>query len=109
MRYGALLAGIVASVALGACGEEERFSEKKVFEAAKVEGGQVKGDPFCAVDSVLSNADALAKERNGQSAIITSKNGNVGVVVEPPFPDDCEKTVRRGLNDLDPVEEKQKE
>ena len=111
MRTAGMAIVATCSLVLASCGaEEERFSEKKVFEATKVEGGEVEGDPFCVVDSVLSNADAIAKERKKDPAgIITSKNGNVGVVVEPPFPDDCEKTVLDGLNKLDPVKEKEKE
>ena len=102
---------MACSLVLAGCGaEEERFSEKKVFAATKVENGEVGGDPFCAVDSVLSNADAIEEERaaKGAEAIITSKNGNVGVVVTPPFPDDCEKTVLDGLNELDPQEKEEK-
>jgi hypothetical protein len=111
MKRGALVAGAAALLALAACGEESgSFSEKEVFEAAKVEDGEVEGDPFCVVDSVLASAEAIAEERKeSRTAIITSKNGNVGVVVEPPFPEDCEKTVLSGLNELDPVSEKLKE
>ena len=54
---------MAAALSLSCCGEEEKFSEKKVFAATKVEDGQVEGDPFCAVDSVLPNADAITKER----------------------------------------------
>ena len=110
MRSAFVLAGIAATLALVGCAEEEKFSEKKVFAATKVEDGEVGGDPFCAVDSVLPSADAITKERDAKSAaaIITSKSGNVGVVVKPPFPDDCEETVLKGLNELDPVEEKEK-
>ncbi len=110
MKRAGLVAGMAAALVLASCGEEEKFSEKKVFAATKVEGGQVGGDPFCAVDSVLPSADAITKERDAKSAaaIITSKSGNVGVVVKPPFPDDCEETVLKGLNELDPVEEKEK-
>lgn len=110
MKRAHVLAGMAAALLLSACGEEAKFSEKKVYTATKVEDGQVKGDPFCSVDSVLTDADAITKQRKKDPAgIITSKAGHVGLVVEPPFPDDCEETVLDGLNELDPVEEKQKE
>lgn len=110
MRRAALLAGICGSFALGGCGDEERFSENKVLAATKVEDGAVGGDPFCEVDEVLKDADAIEKAGGAKAGnIVTSKQGNVGVVVVPPFPSDCEETVRQGLNKLDPQEEKAEE
>ncbi len=110
-RVGSSLAVCAALAVLAGCGDEARFSEKKVFAAAKVEDGQVEGDPFCVVDAVLSSADAIEEERSLESAqaIITSKSGNVGVVVVPPFPGDCEETVQAGLNKLDPSEQQAKD
>ena len=110
MRRAGLVAAIAGALALAGCGDEERFSENKVLEAAKVEDGAVEGDPFCEVDEALNSADAIEKAGEGNAAnIITSKQGNVGVVVVPPFPSDCEETVLKGLNELDPPEEKQEE
>ena len=87
MKRAHVLAGMAAALLLSACGEEAKFSEKKVYTATKVEDGQVKGDPFCSVDSVLTDADAITKQRKKDPAgIITSKAGHVGLVVEPPFP-----------------------
>ncbi len=114
MKRAGLLAGILGLFALAGCGGEERFSESKILEAAKVkegdggELGAVEGDPFCGVDETLNSATAI-EEAPKRDPVITSKQGNVGVVVVPPFPDDCEETVRNGLNKLDPQEEKQQE
>jgi hypothetical protein len=99
------LAAAVGTLALAGCGDEERFSEGKIEEAAKVEDGAVNGDPFCEVAEVLKSADAIDEaDAKKSGAIITSKQGNVGVVVVPPFPEDCEEIVRKGLNKLDPQE-----
>ena len=108
MKRAGLVAGIAGALALAGCGEEERFSESKVLEAAKVQDGAVGGDPFCEVDEVLNSADAIENAGGAKAGnIITSKQGNVGIVVVPPFPSDCEDEVREGLNRLDPPEEKQ--
>ncbi|MGI9020263.1 MAG: hypothetical protein ACR2G3_06095 [Solirubrobacterales bacterium] len=106
MRNAGWLAGIAGALALAGCGGEgERFSEGKIEDAAKVEDGTVGGDPFCEVSEVLKSADAISKaESESAGDIITSKVGNVGVVVVPPFPDDCEEIVHKGLNQLDPPE-----
>jgi hypothetical protein len=102
----ALCAGVLA---IGAgCGGDGGFSDGEIEKAAKIEGNAVGGDPFCKVDEVLNDADeiATAGERKG-AAIITSREGNVGVSVVPPFPDDCALTVRKGLDKLDPREKSQ--
>jgi hypothetical protein len=107
-RAGWLLAGICCLVAPVGCGDEERFSETKIEQAAKVKDGAVEGDPFCEVKEVLKSSDAIEEAGGEQSGdIITSKQGNVGVVVVPPFPPDCESVVRKGLNKLDPEEKEE--
>ncbi len=108
MKRLGLLAGIASAILLGACGEEERFPEGKVEAAAQVKDGAVDGDPFCQVKEVLKSADAI-ENAGGEKAgdILTSKQGNVGVVVVPPFPDDCADKVREGLNKLDPKEKEE--
>jgi hypothetical protein len=108
MKRAGWLAVAIGAFALVGCGDEERFSDGKVEQAAKVKDGAVNGDPFCEVDEVLNSSDAIEKAGGGKAGnIITSKQGNVGVVVVTPFPPDCEDTVRKGLNELDPPEEEQ--
>jgi hypothetical protein len=99
----ALSIALLGLAAGGGCDGGESFSDAKIEDAAKIEDGFVDGDPFCEVDDLLNDSeeiDAVDDKRAGD--IITSAVGNVGVVVVPPFPDDCESTVRRGLNKLDP-------
>ena len=111
MNRAGWLAGLASALLLLGCGGNERFSEGKVLSAAKVEEGEggelgaVGGDPFCGVDDVLNSAEAIEGAGGEESGdIITSREGNVGVVVVPPFPDDCAETVQKGLNKLDPPE-----
>lgn len=96
---------ICAALALAGCGESEKFSDKRIEEAVQVEDGTVGGDPFCAVGEVLNDAEEIEIADTGKdAAILTSKQGNVGIEVVPPFPPDCEQAVRKGLDKLDPEE-----
>jgi hypothetical protein len=99
----AALAALLASLALAACGEDERFSDSKIADAIGAEDDQVDGDPFCVIDDYLNDTEQIDAERKS-APVITSARGGVGVVVEPPFPSDCEQKVRKGLNKLDPKE-----
>ena len=98
---------LLASLALVACGESEKFPDDKIADAIGVKDDAIGGDPFCVVDDYLNDADQIDKADRKGGAVITSAQGNVGVAVEPPFPDDCEAKVRKGLNKLDPKEEEQ--
>jgi len=93
-------AAACAALALAGCGSSEEFSEGRVLKAADVNGGAVGGDPFCRVDQALGSAEAI-EAAGADGNLITSKRGNVGVVVVPPFPDDCAEAVRKGLDRLD--------
>src|SRR5688500_16397057 len=105
---GLLAAGCLAPGLLMGCGGGGGFSDGAVERAAKIEGSAVGGDPFCKVDEVLNDADEIsaAGEQKG-AVIITSREGTVGVSVVPPFPDDCARTVKKGLDKLDPREKPQ--
>jgi hypothetical protein len=99
----ALGAGLAVLGVFAGCGDEEKFSDGKISDAAKIEDDFVGGDPFCEVVAILNDSAEIdsASDRK-QAAIITSSQGNVGVEVVLPFPRDCEETVRKGLNKLDP-------
>ncbi len=102
-RGGTLIVLSALLVGFSGCGEEgERFADAKITDAAKVQNSKVKGDPFCAVDQILNDADEIRKAKRQDAVIITSKGGNVGVAVVPPFPNDCEAIVVKGLSKLDP-------
>jgi hypothetical protein len=95
---------LLASLALAACGDDEKFSDSKIADAIGAEDDEVDGDPFCVLDDYLNDADEIEAAKKNAPAI-TSARGGVGVLVEPPFPSDCEQKVRKGLNKLDPKEE----
>jgi hypothetical protein len=95
---------LLASLALAACGDDEKFSDSKIAAAIGAENDEVGGDPFCVIDDYLNDSEEIEGAKKNAPAI-TSARGGVGVVVEPPFPSDCEQKVRKGLNKLDPKEE----
>jgi hypothetical protein len=95
---------LMATLALAACGDDEEFSDGKIADAIEAEDDQVGGDPFCVVADYLNDPDEVEGTQK-RDPVITSASGGVGVVVEPPFPSDCEKQVRKGLKKLDPKEE----
>jgi hypothetical protein len=101
----AAAAVLVASLAIASCGEDEGFSDKKIADAIGVKGDEVGGDPFCVISDYLNDPDEVEKADKRDKPAISSARGAVGVVVEPPFPDDCELKVRRALNQLDPKKE----
>jgi hypothetical protein len=92
----------LASIALAGCGEEESFSDGEIAKAIEVKNGAVGGDPFCVVKDYLNDAEEVDKADRKDGPAVSSAQGGVGVVVEPPFPADCERKVRAGLNKLDP-------
>lgn len=98
---------VTVSLALVACSDSEKFPDDKIADAIGAENDEVGGDPFCVVADYLNDADQIDKADRRGGAVITSAQGNVGVVVKPPFPSDCEDKVRKGLNKLDPKKEEQ--
>jgi hypothetical protein len=94
----------LASLMLIACGEDEKFSDDKIADAISAENDKVDGDPFCKVADYLNDPGEIEKADKKNEPAITSARGGAGVVVKPPFPDDCEQKVRKGLNKLDPKE-----
>ena len=107
MRCARILAvALIASALLGACGEEdEGFSDKRIADAIGVKDDAVGGDPFCVITGYLNDPDEIEKADKRKQPAISSARGAVGVVVQTPFPDDCERDVRRDLNKLDPRHE----
>lgn len=95
----------LAALTLAACGESERFSDGKIADAIGAEDDRIGGDPFCVVSDYLNDRDEIEQVNGRKAPVITSARGEVGVRVRRPFPSDCERTVRRGLNRLDPRDE----
>jgi len=110
VRGGAAVAAFLVALALAGCSEEEtsRIGDAKIIDKLKLEqaegGYTVDGDPFCVVaDPLLNTASEVASAQGSRKAIIVaSREGNVGVVGVPTFPDDCRQVARKKLNKLDP-------
>ncbi len=118
-RGSTLLGGLLAFAGLMAagCGSDPvSYGDGEIQDglALKPDGGGYlvatkeapEGDAFCLVRDLLNDADEVeraADEAEGQA--ISSRVGNTGVVVEPPF--GCEQEVQRNLNRLDPKPEEE--
>ena len=102
--------GLVAVTALcvmsGCGGDSQQFSDGRIADALQLQqrgnGYTVGNNPFCAIDKILNDADETSGLSNKQQRLaITSRRGNIGVVVVTPFAPACEKSVTAALNKLD--------
>ena len=115
LRGGAVVAiGLIAAVGFASCGggTETRYSDKQIIDKLNlrddksVENAYLLGhDEFCAVSrKLLNDSDEVSSASDGKrSLVITSREGNVGVLGVPVFPRDCKDVVQKKLNSLDPV------
>jgi len=103
----ALLPALLALIALAGCGESEQFSDGKISDAIALTDDAVGGDPFCIVKDFLNDAGEVDEADRKDGPAISSSQGDVGVIVEQPFPADCEQEVRAGLNKLNPKQDKE--
>jgi hypothetical protein len=111
----AIAIGLSLAAGAAACGggDDTQFSDQKIIEKlnlTKSDDDSAKGylfgdDFFCQVDkNLLNDADeieAAAEDKN--ALVITSREGNVGVVGLPVFPRDCKEAIEKKLGKLDPV------
>ncbi|MCD6015760.1 MAG: hypothetical protein K0R88_1844 [Solirubrobacterales bacterium] len=111
-RWGALFVPVaIAALMLAGCGEDETsYSDDRIVERLNLErtdtGYAIDGDPFCEVDKkLLNDAGEVgdAEDRDDLGLVISSREGNAGVLGVPPFAPDCGEQVKRQLNKLDPV------
>lgn len=98
-----------AGAALAACGDEEdqaRFANKKIIDRLELEEADssfaIGGDPFCIVEGELLNDADEVESARGETFVIASANGNVGVHPVAPFAPDCRARAKKELNRLDP-------
>jgi hypothetical protein len=114
MRGGVAVAiWAIAALALAACGDDETsYSDKAIIEKLDLvkpaEDGEksyaLGTDAFCEVEkNLLNDSDEIDSAADEKGAlVITSREGNVGVVGVPVFPRDCMDAVVKKLNRLDP-------
>jgi hypothetical protein len=110
-KRGGVAAAIVAALGLASCGgDDTSYSDKAIvekLELSKADGDDVYtlgSDAFCEVEKNLLNdsgeVDSASDDKG--ALVITSREGNVGVVGVPVFPRDCKDVVVKKLDRLDP-------
>ena len=101
----ALLAAALA-LAPGGCGSGSSTPDSEIVKALNLkpagQGYEIGGDPFCAVDELLNDGDEVdgAGGGEGESFLIASPDGEIGVLALKPFAPDCTKQAKRDLKRL---------
>ena len=107
-RYRHALALLVAALVLaaGGCGSGSSTPDSEIVRALDLKqaggGYEIGGDPFCAVDELLNDGDEVdgAGGDGGQSFLIASPDGEIGVLARRPFAPDCTRQARDDLKRL---------
>lgn len=102
------LALLLAAFALaaGGCGSGSSTADSEIVRALDLKraggGYAIEGDPFCTVDELLNDGDEVdgASGDGGQSFLIASPDGEVGVIARKPFAPDCTRRARDDLRRL---------
>ena len=108
-----MLIVVAISAALVGCGgdDDTRYGDAKIIDKLKLEELEgekdyaIEGDLFCSVERELLNTSSEvedAVEAEEIHLVVSSREGNVGVVGVPFFANDCRETARKKLNKLDP-------
>jgi hypothetical protein len=106
--YRHVLAPLTAALALAAagCGSGSSTPDSEIVRALDLErvggGYAIGGDPFCVVDELLNDGDEVdgASGDGGQTFLIASPDGEVGVIARKPFAPDCTRRARDDLRRL---------
>ena len=63
----------------------------------------MSGDPFCTIDRLLNDAGEVeeASDQRGETFVIASPNGEIGVLARRPFAPDCTRRARSALKRLE--------
>jgi hypothetical protein len=105
---------LVAGLGLISCGGDDvRYSDREIIDKldltkAEDDNAYVLGsDAFCEVEkNLLNDADEVDSASDDRNAlVISSREGNVGIVAVPIFPPDCKEVVVKKLSRLDPAPE----
>src|SRR3989442_8548531 len=96
----ALALAVALALAAAGCGTGSSISDSKIAGALDLkqaaDGYEMGGDPFCAVDQLLNDADEVkqASDNPGRDFLIASPNGEVGVLARQPFAPDCARRAK---------------
>jgi hypothetical protein len=103
----------IAAFAVAACGgDETSYSDRAIIEKLDLakpsdddKAYMLGNDAFCSVEkNLLNDSDEVDTASDDKGAlVITSREGNVGVVGVPVFPRDCKDAVVKKLSRLDPA------
>ncbi len=102
----ALLAAALV-LAAGGCGSGSSTPDSEIVRALNLkpagQGYEIGGDPFCTVDELLNDGDEVdgTGGGEGESFLIASPDGEVGVLALKPFAPDCTKQAKRDLKRLE--------
>jgi hypothetical protein len=107
-RHCPTLALLVAALALagGGCGSGSSTPDSEIVQALDLkqagQGYEIDGDPFCTIDELLNDRDEVdgASGEGGQSFLIPSPDGEVGVLARRPFAPDCTRRAKDALKRL---------
>ena len=102
------LASLIAALALagGGCGPGSSISDSEIVRALDLKrtdhAYRIGGDPFCTVGELLNDSGEVdgASGNGGQSFLIASPDGEVGVLARKPFAPDCTRRARDDLKRL---------
>ena len=105
-RHALALLGAALVLAAGGCGSGSSTPDSEIVRALDLKraGGAyaIGGDPFCVVDDLLNDSDEVdgASGDGGQSFLIASPDGEIGVIARKPFAPDCTRGARDDLRRL---------
>jgi hypothetical protein len=96
----------VSALVAGGCGSGSSTSDEEIVSALDLKqsgaGYEIAGDPFCTVDELLNDADEVdaASGDGGDTFLIASPDGEIGVLARRPFAPDCTRQARAELKRL---------
>jgi hypothetical protein len=96
----------VFALVAGGCGSGSSIPDDEIIRALDLkrtgQGYEIGGDPFCTVDALLNDADEVdaAGGDGGDSFLIASPDGEIGVLARRPFAPDCTRQARDDLRRL---------
>jgi hypothetical protein len=99
---------LVAAVAIATagCGSGNSTSDAQIAQALNLKraggGYEIGGDFLCAVDELLNDGDEVdgARDSGGQTFVIASPDGEIGILARKPFAPDCARQARDELKRL---------
>ena len=97
---------VALAVLAAGCGSGGSTSDEEIVSALDLKqsdaGYEIAGDPFCTVDELLNDADEVdaASGDGGDAFLISSPDGEIGVLAQRPFAPDCTRQARADLKRL---------